>query len=94
MAIGTEQLSSGSRKSDRHVGLASNIIYDEVETEPQVNGRAYIALAAMLLLNFTKTFGLQGPPAVVSSHPANWTRAESSPLECTAIIHWKGFGKP
>ena len=42
-----------------------DLIDDEVDEEPELHFRTYIALAAMFLLNLVQVFALQGPPAVV-----------------------------
>ena len=43
-----------------------NLAYDDVEEEPEIHMRTWIALASMFLLNLVQVFALQGPPAVVS----------------------------
>ena len=43
-----------------------NLVYDDVEEEPEIHMRTYVALASMFLLNLVQVFALQGPPAVVS----------------------------
>ena len=43
-----------------------NLIYDDIEEEPELHMRTYVALASMFLLNLVQVFALQGPPAVVS----------------------------
>ena len=43
-----------------------NLTYDDVEEEPELHMRTYVALASMFLLNLVQVFALQGPPAVVS----------------------------
>ena len=45
-----------------------NLVYDDVEEEPEIHMRTYVALASMFLLNLVQVFALQGPPAVVSLH--------------------------
>ena len=42
-----------------------NLVYDDVDEEPEIHARTYIALAAMCLLNLVQVVALQGPPAVV-----------------------------
>lgn len=42
-----------------------NPVYDEVDEEPEIHMRTWIALASMFLLNLVQVFALQGPPAVV-----------------------------
>lgn len=37
----------------------------DVDVEPKLHVRTYIALAAMVLLNYIQVLALQGPPAVV-----------------------------
>ena len=37
----------------------------DADAEPELHARTYIALAAMVLLNYIQVLALQGPPAVV-----------------------------
>jgi len=46
----------------------ADLVYDNVNEEPEIHMRTWIALAAMLLLNLTQVFAIQGPPAMVSQH--------------------------
>lgn len=46
-----------------------NLHYDEVDLEPELHARTYIALFSMFMLNLVQVVALQGPPAVVSSYP-------------------------
>lgn len=46
-------------------GNEGNLTYDDVDEEPELHARTYIALLAMFLLNLVQVFALQGPPAVV-----------------------------
>lgn len=45
----------------------ANLVYDDVEEEPELHARTYIAVAAMFLLNYIQVVALTGPPAAVSS---------------------------
>ena len=45
----------------------SNLVYSNAEEEPEIHLRTYIALAAMLMLNYVQIIALQGPPVVVSA---------------------------
>jgi len=42
-----------------------DLIYDEVDEEPEIHAKTYLALASMFLLNMVQVVALQGPPAVV-----------------------------
>ncbi|EXJ73007.1 uncharacterized protein A1O5_04156 [Cladophialophora psammophila CBS 110553] len=42
-----------------------NLHYDEVDEEPELHARTYIALFSMFLLNMVQVVALQGPPAVL-----------------------------
>lgn len=42
-----------------------NLTYDEVDEEPSLHVRTYIALAAMFILNLVQLVALQGPPSFV-----------------------------
>jgi hypothetical protein len=44
------------------------LVYDDVDEEPELHARTYLALLAMFLLNMVQVVALQGPPAVVSSN--------------------------
>jgi hypothetical protein len=44
---------------------SGNLVYDNVDQEPIIHIRTWIALASMFLMNFVQTFALQGPPSVV-----------------------------
>lgn len=46
-----------------------NLTFDEEEVEPELHARTYVAIAAMILLNYTQVMALQGPAAVVSYYP-------------------------
>lgn len=48
---------------------AADLVYDNVDEEPEIHMRTWIALAAMLVVNLTQVFAIQGPPAMVSWHP-------------------------
>lgn len=43
----------------------ANLTYDDVDEEPELHARTYVAVAAMFMLNLVQVFALQGPPAVV-----------------------------
>jgi hypothetical protein len=43
-----------------------NLHYDEVDEEPELHMRTYVALFSMFMLNMVQVVALQGPPAVVS----------------------------
>ncbi|EXJ63979.1 hypothetical protein A1O7_00314 [Cladophialophora yegresii CBS 114405] len=42
-----------------------NLHYDEVDEEPELHMRTYVALFSMFLLNMVQVVALQGPPAVL-----------------------------
>ncbi|KIW78982.1 hypothetical protein Z517_08822 [Fonsecaea pedrosoi CBS 271.37] len=46
-------------------GNDQNLHYDEVDVEPELHARTYIALFSMFLLNMVQVVALQGPPAVL-----------------------------
>ncbi|KAJ6442541.1 siderophore iron transporter [Purpureocillium lavendulum] len=41
-----------------------NLVYANVDEEPEIHIRTYVALAAMLMLNYVQVIALQGPPVV------------------------------
>jgi hypothetical protein len=47
------------------VSSEENLAYDDVDEEPELHFRTYVAVAAMFLQNLVQLFALQGPPAVV-----------------------------
>lgn len=47
------------------VDAHGNLVYENLEEEPELHARTYLALASMFLLNLVQVFALQGPPAVV-----------------------------
>jgi hypothetical protein len=47
------------------VDAHGNLVYENLEEEPELHVRTYLALASMFLLNLVQVFALQGPPAVV-----------------------------
>ena len=46
-------------------GSDHNLRYDEVDDEPEIHLRTYVAVVAMFLLNLVQVLALQAPPAVV-----------------------------
>jgi hypothetical protein len=63
---------SEEKHLERIVTSADNLVYDDVDEEPELHARTYIALAAMFLLNLVQVLALQGPPAVVGDNGAAW----------------------
>lgn len=63
---------SEEKHLERIVTSESNLVYDDVDEEPELHARTYIALAAMFLLNLVQVVALQGPPAVVGDNGAAW----------------------
>ena len=57
---------------ERNVTSEENLVYDDVDEEPELHFRTYIALLSMFLLNLVQVFALQGPPAVVGKTGAAW----------------------
>lgn len=43
-----------------------NLVYSDASQEPEIHLRTYIAVVAMLLLNYVQIIALQGPPLVAS----------------------------
>lgn len=46
-----------------------NLVYNDIDEEPEIHFRTYVAVAAMLILNYVQIIALQGPPVVVSWKP-------------------------
>lgn len=55
---------------ERIVTSETNLVYDDVDEEPELRARTYIALVAMFSLNLVQIVALQGPPAVVGDNGA------------------------
>ncbi|CAM1503636.1 Fc.00g012270.m01.CDS01 [Cosmosporella sp. VM-42] len=49
------------------VKVELNLTYSAVDEEPEIHFRTYIAVAAMLILNFVQIIALQGPPLVLKN---------------------------
>lgn len=65
--IGTEKKDLAPvelENADKDANSFHNPSFDE-DVEPELHARTYIALAAMILLNYVQVLALQGPPAVV-----------------------------
>jgi MFS family permease len=68
-----EELNRANRATDaavdenvEHVETEDgNLVYNDVDEEPELHVRTYVALIALFLLNFVQVYALQGPPAVV-----------------------------
>ena len=61
----SEKNSSEQAHLEQTFPQEDNLVYDDVDEEPELHARTYIALASMFLLNLVQVFALQGPPAVV-----------------------------
>ena len=59
--------SQGEKESQ--VPIEENLAYNIVDEEPEIHLQTYIAVAAMLFLNYVQIIALQGPPVVVSGVP-------------------------
>jgi hypothetical protein len=62
----------GEKHVEQIVTSETNLVYDDVDEEPELHARTYIALAAMFSLNLVQVVALQGPPAVVGGNGAAW----------------------
>jgi hypothetical protein len=76
---------------EQTTGIAmENLVYDNVDEEPAIHLRTWIALASMFIMNFVQTFALQGPPAVVSKLPYSCKirrRERLIDYETKALVH-------
>jgi hypothetical protein len=59
---------SEAKHIEQVVSDNSNINYDQVDEEPELHARTYLALVAMFLLNMVQVIALSGPPAVVCDY--------------------------
>lgn len=64
-----------------------NLVYDDVDEEPELHARTYVALLSMFALNLVQVFALQSPPAVVSDQRRRVINSYSD--NPAAIIYWK-----
>lgn len=56
-----------------HVGpIVVDLVYDDIDHEPELHIRTWIALASMVLFNLVCTFAVLSPPAVVSIQNTIW----------------------
>lgn len=67
-----EKNMSDEKHLERTVTSESNLVYDDVDEEPELHARTWLALGAMFLLNLVQVVALQGPPAVVSDNGTAW----------------------
>lgn len=56
-----------SQVEDTYHDADGNMIYKEVDVEPQIHWRTWVALIAVWLVNFTYSQTTAGPPALVSN---------------------------
>lgn len=78
-----ERTSSEAQYLEKTV-TEGNLVYDDVEEEPELHMRTYIALASMFLLNLVQVFALQGPPVVVRS----FTSFDLALQTELALLYW------
>jgi len=55
----------GSDHLEQVITAEQNLHYDEIDEEPELHARTWLALTAMMLLNMVQVVALTGPPAVV-----------------------------
>lgn len=60
-----EKTSPGVDLLEQFDATRTNLVYDNVDEEPELHARTYIAILAVFLINIVQVFALQGPPAVV-----------------------------
>lgn len=66
--VRTSHHEDGPNYEDKHSDSGeAQITYEDVYHEPKIHLRTWIAVAAMLLLNYVQVIALQGPPVVVST---------------------------
>lgn len=66
-ADSTDATSDILEKSDyKSPSGEANLVYADIDKEPELHARTWIAIAAMCFLNFVQIIALQGPPAVLS----------------------------
>ncbi|KPI34535.1 putative transporter [Cyphellophora attinorum] len=57
---------NASQVEDAHHDADGNLIYSEVDVEPEIHWRTWVALIAVWLVNFTYSQTTAGPPALLS----------------------------
>ena len=70
IAVGDEKHAPLEEHVEHVTTAEGNLIYDDVDEEPELHARTYLAVFAMLMLNMVQVFALSGPPAVVSDASA------------------------
>ncbi|KIW18439.1 hypothetical protein PV08_02727 [Exophiala spinifera] len=86
--IGKEQTQEEVHVENVATDYDLNLHYDEVDEEPELHMRTYIAIAAIWLMNLAQTIAIQGPPAVITyiGRDLNNTAAEAwVPNACTLV---------
>jgi hypothetical protein len=63
--------------------------YEDAELEPEIHWRTYVALLAMVLINYVAVISLQAPPAVVSIHQFGSPEPDANQIHYLAQFHWK-----
>ena len=54
-------VTSSNQELDVLKSEGKNLVYDDVDQEPELGARTYIALGAFFLLNYVQVYALQGP---------------------------------
>ncbi len=62
--VGHHVENQGDKESE--ATIEGNLVYNIIDEEPEIHLQTYIAVAAMLFLNYVQIIALQGPPVVVS----------------------------
>ena len=69
-----------------------NLIYNDLEEEPELHARTIIACAAIFTLVFVQVYALASPPFVVSSRELNTQKSHIDTLK--AAVHRRKPPKP
>ncbi|KAH7089425.1 putative siderophore iron transporter [Paraphoma chrysanthemicola] len=62
----SEKSETGMTEHKEHVSSSYEHVYENAELEPEIHWRTYIALLAMVLINYVAVISLQAPPAVLN----------------------------
>lgn len=79
----TEKIEQGAFQV-AEIEKVQDLVYDDVDEEPELHMRTYIALASMFMLNLVQLVALQGPPSMVG---ANHTRNKKNRAVLTTAFH-------
>lgn len=90
MSLPKDEKSAAHLETLETLDTEHNLVYNDVDEEPEIHARTWIALAAMFLLNLVQVVALQGPPAVVSNLSLLYLVQKADRGRYSAFLYWKG----